>query len=346
MGKKKKTRELTDFEKGMIVADCQNKIKQDIIAKKLGISQFVVSKIWKKFKKTGGVENKNRSGRPRKTNAKQDHYIKLLSLRDRNLSSQAISKQLLDKEGKRILQARSIRSRLVEAGLPARRPRKKPLLKKFQKKNRLRWALAHNDWQPSDWARVLWSDESPFHLFCDNGRLYVRRRPWEEYAEICLKPTVKFGGGHINVWGCFSSKGVGPLYRINGIMNGAMYREILKNYMSPHLVKLGISNFIFQQDNDPKHKSKVVTNYLENKKVRVLSWPSQSPDLNPIENIWGHIKRKISKDCIKASSLDDVFMFVQKHWEAVDDKFIQNLVLSMPRRIKKVIKNKGGHIKY
>jgi hypothetical protein len=73
----------------------------------------VVSKIWKKFKKTGGVENKNRSGRPRKTNAKQDHYIKLLSLRDRNLSSQAISKQLLDKEGKRILQARSIRSRLI-----------------------------------------------------------------------------------------------------------------------------------------------------------------------------------------------------------------------------------------
>lgn len=250
------------------------------------------------------------------------------------------------KEGRRILQARSIRSRLCEAGLPARRPRKKPLLTKKQKIARLRWALRHKYWKPSDWSKVLWSDESPFHLFCDNGRLYVRRRPWEEYAEICLKPTVKFGGGHINVWGCFSSFGCGPLYRIHGIMNGAMYREILKNHMSPHLLKLGIDTFVFQHDNDPKHRSKIVTNYLANKKVKVLSWPSQSPDLNPIENIWGHIKRKITKDGIKACSLDHVFTLVKKHWEAIDKKFIDNLVLSMPRRIKQVIKNKGGHTKY
>jgi hypothetical protein len=71
-------------------------------------------------------------------------------------------------------------------------------------------------------------------------------------------------------------------------MNGAMYREILKNNMSPHLFKLGIDDFIFQQDNDPKHKSKVVTNYLENKKIKVLSWPSQSPDFNPLK-IYGVI---------------------------------------------------------
>jgi len=250
------------------------------------------------------------------------------------------------KKVKKIVSDRTVRRRLVEAGLPARRPRKKPFLTKKQQKARLIWAREHRHWTVEQWDKVTWSDESPFHLFCSNGLIWVRRRPWEVYEPICLKPTVKFGGGHINVWGIFSSQGVGPLYRINGIMDGKKYREILKNHMAPHVRQLGIKDFIFQQDNDPKHKSKIVQNYLNNQQFQLLSWPSQSPDLNPIENIWSYIKQKIRKRLTRASNFDDVYEFVKQEWEMLDKDYLTTLVHSMPRRIELVIKNKGGHIHY
>ena len=73
--------------------------------------------------------------------------------------------------------------------------------------------------------------------------------------------------------------------RIEGKMNGPMYRSILKTYMAPYLRKLSKDKdvqFIFQHDNDPKHTSKVAKKYLQNANIVLLDWPSQSPDLNPI----------------------------------------------------------------
>ena len=76
------------------------------------------------------------------------------------------------------------------------------------------------------------------------------------------------------VWGCFTASGVGPLVKIKGIMNGEMYRDILRN-------KLSLA-WIFQQDNDPKHCCKIVKSWLNQKGINFLQWPPQSPDLNPI----------------------------------------------------------------
>ena len=207
------------------------------------------------------------------------------------------------------------------------------------------WAKEHEDWTTSDWNNVLWSDESPFTLFQTSGRCYVRRRVGEEFLDECIAPTVKFGGGKINVWGCFSSHGVGPLIRIHGIMDGPKYRQILKTHMAPHLRKLG-KKVIFQHDNDPKHTSKVAKNYLTNQHFSVLDWTSQSPDLNPIENLWGYVKFKIKKNVKKASSLDAVFDLVKETWENIPQNYINKLLLSMPNRCRAVIKNKGGATGY
>jgi len=87
------------------------------------------------------------------------------------------------------------------------------------------------------------------------------------------------------LWGCFSTKGIGKLIRVEGRMNGAMYREILSQNLLPSVRALKIKcGWIFQHDSDPKHTAWAMKEWLRKKHFKVLEWPSQSPDLNPIEN--------------------------------------------------------------
>ncbi|GFV46016.1 transposable element Tc1 transposase [Trichonephila clavipes] len=136
------------------------------------------------------------------------------------------------------------------------------------------------------WNEVIFSDESNFNIFGSDGRRMVWRKPNTSYHPKHTTPTVKHGGGSVMVWGCVAALGMGKPVFIDGIMHKMAYLNILQNNLKESADKLGLgSNFIFQQDNDPKHTEFVVKEWLLYHCGNQLNTLPQSPDLNVIKNL-------------------------------------------------------------
>ena len=109
----------------------------------------------------------------------------------------------------------------------------------------------------------------------------------EQYVVSRTKYTHK-----INCWGAFSAKGKVDLYFLNKNLDTNLYIEILE-FSLPEMNKIMKNSVILQFDNDPKHRSLKALEFYKENNIKIIDWPSNSPDLNPIENIWAKIKNKL-----------------------------------------------------
>ena len=150
------------------------------------------------------------------------------------------------------------------------------------------------------------------------------------------------------VWGCMGWNGVGQLTEVEGRMDAKQYVSILEDHMLPSLENSGIpeEEVIFQQDNDPKHTSKLAKNWMKNNQIKQLDWPAQSPDLSPIEHLWVHMKNRLNEYSTLPKGVWDIWQRVAEVWDAIPPEVCQNLINSMLRRWEAVIRAKGGHTKY
>ncbi len=312
------------------------------ISKALLISQNTVAKVVQTFKKDGTATISQRHpGRPRKLTPRQERLLMRRVEENRHASSLQLSKEVESQTGVNIFRD-IIRRTLQRNGMHGCHPRKKPLLKPRHKKAPLEFARVHADRDEDYWYSILWSDETKINVFGTDGFKTVWRRKGEEYKEKCMVPTVKHGGGSVLMWDCMSAAGVGELHFIDGIMNSQMYCSILKEKMLPSLRALG-RRAHFQHDNDPKHTSKTTVGFLKKNRVKVIQWPSMSPDLNPIEHLWGILKRQVEHH--SPSSIQSLKEVILEEWKKIDLAKCRQFVHSMPRRLGAVIKNHGGHTK-
>lgn len=177
-----------------------------------------------------------------------------------------------------------------------------------------------------------------------DGKVYVRHPPNKQLDPKYTLETIKHGGGNVMVWGAFSWHGVGPIIRIAGRMDQHVYKEILENVMEPYSFENMPVTYIFQHDNDPKPTSRLVKQWLRDQNIAVMDWPAQSPDLNPIENLWADVKRGL-KDR-KAKNSVELFQNIEEIWRNIPLSRCRSLVESIPKRMTAVIRNKGYPTKY
>jgi hypothetical protein len=128
-------------------------------------------------------------------------------------------------------------------------------------------------------------------------------------------------------------------------MDGQRYREILNNNLLKSARQLRLNrNFIFQQDNDPKHIANLTKAWLHSKKLNGLQWPSQSPDLNPIENLWTTLKKLFHQR--SSRNFIDLKQICKEEWATISEECCKKLTDTYRKRLQAVIDNKGYATKY
>ena len=243
--------------------------------------------------------------------------------------------------------ARSTRCRVLrDMGKVKKMTPKSPLTEMHCKK-RLDWA---DKYLKTDFSKVIFTDEARATLDGPDG--------WATGWVKSGEPTkTRFkrqqGGGGVMFWaGIIEDQMVGPVRVPEGVkVDSEAYCNLLEEAFFPWFEKLSPAkqrSLIFQQDNAPSHNSKFTTTYLRNRGLReanVMTWPPNSADLNPIENLWSIIKQDIYRDGRQFSSKDALWRSIEEAAEAVPSSTILKLTSSMDSRLLEVHKKKGKHIK-
>jgi transposase len=195
----------------------------------------------------------------------------------------------------------------------------------------------------TNWTEIIWSDEKKFNLDGPDG--------FQSYWHDLRKEPDTFltrqkGGGGVMVWGAFSSKGLSELAFLKGNQKADDYVETLENYLLPFGHCHYGPSFTFMQDGASIHRAKTTMAWFAENGVDIFDHPSLSPDLNPIENLWGVLARSVYANGRQFMTLQDLVEAIKRAWAGLSQTYLDKLIRSMQDRCVDVVVAKGGKTKY
>lgn len=338
----KKRKEHSEFERGEVVGAWKCGISERKISEALKIPKSTVHDIISTYKNHGITKPPPRNGKPSTLTERDDrHLIRILN-NNRRTNIRELCENFITSTSTN-LSIITLKRYLHKIGFFGRVGVKKPFINAANRMKRLAWAKRRKNWK-EEWEKIIWSDESSFEVFRGDGKRYVWRNSKEKYDPKCLIPTFKSGQESIMVWGCFTKNKLGPLIRLEGKITAKKYIEILENHLLPFIASL--DNYIFQEDNAPIHTAKIVKKWKIDNNIINLPWPAQSPDINPIENLWSELDRQVRAHKPLPKNKAELWQILQNEWLKIDECKLKNLINSMPHRIDAIITNKGNPTKY
>jgi transposase len=327
---------LSEEEKWRIIFNWKDlKLNPNQIAKKLKKDYHTVDDLITKYQETGSVKDRPGRGRKRKLNASETK--KAVRLAKKGKCAPEISRQFTKE-----VNPRTIQRLLKREGFFYGKVKKVEYLTKKHKEQRVRYAEEMDGY---NWKTVLFSDEKQFEL--GGGSTYawqkVGQRPIKEYVDHAPK---------LMVWGAIGSHVKSELYFFEGSVDGQAYRTMLQKQLkenkltySPKCPKRLVGNWTFLQDNAKPHTAKETKKLLSSLiGDRLIPHPSRSPDLNPIENMWSYLDRKVK--AAKITSIKSLKRVLRKEWKALPWSEIRKSVDSMDRRLELCRETGGKRLPY
>lgn len=328
---------ISAYKRQRIIEMSQEGTSQREISRKIQVSLHGVQGVLQRAKKGYGLKNLPKNGRPRKISRRTLSNLIITSKRKPKLTARQLK---IECNVPTTISIDTVKRRLRENDLMGRVACKKPTLTSKHKTNRKNWCNERADWSVQDWKKIIFSDETKIELV-PRCREYVRRsKNSNKFNSKFVTSTKKFTPS-IMVWGAIRGDGKRVIYKCDQNVDQYYYQALLDKA----LPNIYTTRFIFQQDGATCHTARSSINYLTNKLVRLLpKWPSQSPDLSIIENLWDMIKEKVRQR--NPSDVEELWTFFKQEFEQVPDAYIFKLYESMPRRIRAVRLAKGCSTKY
>ena len=314
-----------------------SKLSQRDVAKKLKISQKAVWSIWNKYRETNSIKNRPGQGRKRKLSATDEKTI--IEQAKKRKKAPEISR-MLQKQGKTVSDE-TVRKTLKTHGYYYLTIQKVEAISDLHKTQRLTYAKEMKNY---DWNVVIFTDEKTFCLGSEESHAW--QKPGERITTTFTKHPSK-----LHVWAGMGYYGKFQLYFFQENLDQHLYQQILRSRLKEKKITYAPGSsrirkkWVFLQDNDPKHKAKKSMELLEELVgTRYIKHPPYSPDLNPMENIWSHLNRKVQEHHV--TTIRYLKQVLTTEWKSMPWSVIRSAVDSMPTRLQQCIARNGGRTDY
>lgn len=319
----------------------KEKLSEREIARKLFLSPSTVH-YWIQ---RGGEKATSRKGRPRVTQHSEDDALYEASRRDPFKSAVDLQKVLVP-----TCSVDTVRNRLKERGLKCRIPARKPFLTLHHRQKRFIFAETHRHWSLEQWKRVVFSDEKIFRSSSRGAlRVYRPKEGSDRYDdEYLVNSTNAIQSGTprftIGVWMAFGGS-IRELHRIEQkTLNSEYYITKILPTIENQIIQ---EDLIFMQDLSSIHTSKTTTQWLHMHNIPVMDdWPPKGPDMNPVENVWAELVRRVEKLKRGVQNRNQLWEDILLAFQELPDEYFDNLTRSMPNRVRTVALKHGGWTKY
>ncbi|KFM57061.1 Transposable element Tcb2 transposase, partial [Stegodyphus mimosarum] len=294
----------------------------------VNVSPSVVHRLWRQFQTTDSASRRFSQGRPTATTSADDRYVTLCARRNRTSTPTLLRSSLAAATGS-FVSALTVLRRLHEGGLYGRRPAICAPLTSRHRRDRLQWARQHVHWTPDQWWAVLFTNESSFSLEIDSSYL-IWRELGTRYHPSNIRERDAYGRGRVCVWDGISLGGRTYIHvfpREN--VNAQVYRDdILDAYVRPYAGTIG-DVFLLQDDNARPHRVRIVDDYLLQETIIRTAWRARSPDLNPIEDSWDVLKRRLAA---LNPSTQTLATALKEQWLSLIMKLIDRIIETITHR--------------
>lgn len=327
---------LSDYKKWQIVIEGKKKhSNHSQIARKVKTTRKTVRTVLQKYQETGLVEDRPRSGRKRKFTQKEAKEMVKKAKKGRFATQIA-------RESKKKPHVSTVRKYLKKGGIKWLKKKKIQHLSEHHKTKRVEYSHRMKSY---NWNKVLFSDEKTFYLGSSSD--YA----WQDPNNRIFEEKI-FYPKKINVWGGIGTHMKTKLYYFDRNLNSELYEKILKARIkekqlifAPRCPKNLCKNYEFLQDNAKYHKTTEVMKTIEDiVGDRYIEHPANSPDLNPMEDMWSYLDSKVKE--ARPKTISSLKRTLTRAWNDLDWSYAAKSTKSMSRRLRKCKECGGQRLDY